>query len=228
MELLLEELLAAVLAAAILKLALEVEWTNIFSSDKKLNKSITFCNKKFSIKKLDDNTKKFSLSKNKNQDSNNSLGVINMTTAETTKNKNSLINNTSIIPNTNQKTLNNNGSEVSKSRNIRKLTNETLNIKTLLNTNINNLIKTTTIQEPFQTKQNIYKIDYPFSKNSSKTKVNTFFSTIKSNNSIVVKKIGSPQRTLKNSTLINHDKQKDNKRIICGNSFHSITIFKRK
>lgn len=98
-----------------------------------------------------------------------------MTTAETTKNKNSLINNNSIIPSNNQKALNNNENDVSKSRNIRKLTNETLNIKTLLNTNMNNLIETAIIHEPCQTNQNVYRLEHPLSKNSPKIKINTFF-----------------------------------------------------
>ena len=208
-------------------IALTHKGKNLSNSNKKLNKSITFCNKKFPIKKFNDNTKKFSLSKNKNQDLNNSLGAINMTTAETTKNKNSLINNNSIIPSNNQKTLNYNGSDVSKSRNIRKLTNETLNIKTLLNTKINNLIKTAIIHEPCQTNQNIYQLEQPLSKNSPKIKINNFFSTLKSNNSSVTKKKSFPQRLLKNKTLI-YDKQKNTKKTICGNSFHSSTIFKSK
>ena len=141
------------------------------NSNKKTNKSITFCsNKPLTKTKL-------------NIDLNNSLGVINMATAETTKNKNSIINNNMSTcvssMNYNQRGLSsNNGSEISKSRNKRKVIHDIINnnnnINSTVNVNITSNIKTKTINNLFHnTNQPIYKAVFPISKFSPKRKLNT-------------------------------------------------------
>ena len=185
------------------------------NSNKKVNKSIAFCsNKPLTKTKL-------------NIDLNNSLGVINMATAETTKNKNSTINNNNNIStclssmNYNQRGLSsNNGSEISKSRNKRKVIHDIINhnnnnnINNTVNVNITSNIKTKTINDLFHnTNQTIHKSVFPISKFSPKRKLNTSSSS--------------------NTKAFIHTKPKIKKIININNnnnntSINTITIMKRK
>ena len=186
------------------------------NSNKKVNKSITFCsNKPLTKTKL-------------NIDLNNSLGVINMATAETTKNKNSTINNNNNIStcvssmNYNQRGLSsNNGSEISKSRNKRKVIHDIINhnnnnnINDTVNVNITSNIKTKTINDLFHnTNQTVHKSVFPISKFSPKRKLNTSSS---SNTKAFI------HTKPKIKKIININNNNNN-----NNSINTITIMKRK